>query len=72
MPLGVRTLQFAVLSGCTKLKHIELHDKLVKIGHSALAYTGIEEIEIPKSVKKVLDTSFNGCKNIKRYEKLKG
>lgn len=54
-----------IFSGCTSLKEVELPEGLRTIGSGAMAYMGIETLNIPSSVTSIGDKVFDHCENLK-------
>ena len=67
VPNTVTTIGIEAFAGCTELKTINLPEGLTTIGDMAFTCSGIENVVIPGSIKKI-GYWFNGCKNIKRIE----
>ena len=56
--------------GCASLKHISLPENIEEIPQSCFCESGLEEIVIPRKVKKIVgnrdyDGAFRGCKNLR-------
>ena len=56
----------APFSGCTNLKNIELEEGMTEIPNYLCSKTPIEEITIPRTVKKIGLWAFNNCTNLKK------
>ncbi len=57
--------QYAFMQ-CRSLKQLEIPKHVKKIEHGAFAFAGLEEIEIPGSVKVVGDEAFGSCSALKK------
>ena len=57
---------------CTSLKNIDLPEGMESIGEGCFWESGLEEINIPKSVKKIEKSVFSECKSLQKVVFEKG
>ena len=67
LPMSLKTIESSTFKNCTALTSIELNEGLETIGNSAFVNCAFTEISIPNSVTRIIDYSFNGCKNLKTF-----
>ena len=63
---GIQILSKGLLANCRQLEVLEIPDGVRVIGDSALANTGITELELPTSVTFLGVHAFAGCKQLQR------
>lgn len=65
---GITAIEERAKLGRESVKTITLPESLVKIGNSAFAGAGIENIELPSKLKTIGYNSFDGCTKLKKIE----
>ena len=63
---SLKSLGKCMFFGCPKLRRVLLGEGLQKISCECFANSGVEEIELPHSVRCIEDKAFRCCKDLKR------
>ena len=67
IPAGVRKIEREAFRGCQQLKSVKFAEgsHLEQIDELCFAYSGVQEIKLPESLRISARNAFKGCKNLK-------
>ena len=66
LPDSLSTLEASVFAHCRSLKHIHLPPMITEIAGGTFACSGLEHIDIPKTVETIHDCAFQSCDRVSR------
>lgn len=67
LPDKLKIIENGIFQYCQKLKTVKLPERVISIGENAFAYTSLETVDIPKSVKFIGKRAFYGCDSIRDF-----
>ena len=72
IPYGITAIAPDAFADCDNIESVVIPDSVICIGERAFKYSGLEEIVLPGSLKKISAESFAGCWYLKKVVILQG
>lgn len=65
LPQNARTIPMAMFLGCKNLQNIDIPDSVIEISEAAFAGSGLTRVVLPNSVRRLKESAFEDCVNLK-------